>query len=99
MSLLKRLIAWMAAALPVGVAAGASVSAYWGPDAAVDRATAAVNGALAGFWLGLIGAVAAAVTTRAARDPLRRAGGSEVATGAVIVGGLLAAGLAFLTLA
>lgn len=99
MSLLKRLVAWMAAALPLGVAAGAGVSAYWGPDAAVDRATAAVNGALAGFWLGLIGAVAAAVTTRAAREPLRRAGGSEIATGAVIVGGLLAAGLAFLSLA
>lgn len=99
MGLLKRLIVWLLAALPAGVAAGAGVSAYWGADAAVDRVTAAVNGALAGFWLGLIGGVAAAVTTWIARGPLRRAGGSEFATGAVIVAGLIAAGLAFLSFA
>lgn len=99
MGLLKRLIVWLLAALPAGVAAGAGVSAYWGADAAVDRVTAAVNGALAGFWLGLIGGVAAAATTWIAREPLRRAGGSEFATGAVIVAGLIAAGLAFLAFA
>lgn len=98
MDLLKRLIVWMLASVPLGAATGAVVSAYWGADAAVDRVTSAVNGAIAGFWLGLIGAVAAAVTTRAARAPLRHAGGSEFATGAVIVIGLLAAGLAFLSL-
>ena len=99
MGLLKRLIVWTLAAVPLGAAAGAGVSAYWGAGADVDRVTAAVNGAIAGFWLGLVGAVAAAVTTRAAREPLRRAGGSEFATGAVIVIGLLAAGLALLSLA
>lgn len=99
MGLLKRLIVWLLAALPAGVAAGAGVSAYWGADAAVDRVTAAVNGAHAGFWLGLIGGVAAAATTWIAREPLRRAGGSEFATGSVIVAGLIAAGLAFLSFA
>ena len=99
MGLLKRLIVWTLAAVPLGVVAGAAVSAYWGANAAVDRVSAAVNGGIAGFWLGLIGAVAAAVTTRAAREPLRRAGGSETATGAVIVIGLLAVGLAYLLMA
>lgn len=98
MALMKRLIVWTLAAAPFGAAVGAGVSAYWGPGAEIDRVTAAANGAIAGFWLGLIGAFAAAATTRVAREPLRRAGGSEFATGAVIVIGLLAAGLAFLSL-
>ena len=43
--------------------------------------------------------LAAAATTRIAREPLRRAGGSECLTGGIIVFGLLAVGLALLTLA
>ena len=99
MALLKRLIIWTLIALPLGIGIGAGVSSLWGEDADIDRATSGYNGAVAGFWLGLIGALAAAITTRIARNALRRAGGSELLTGAVIVLGLLAAGLGLLTLA
>ncbi|MCY4448985.1 MAG: hypothetical protein OXE02_09125 [Chloroflexi bacterium] len=97
MAFLKRLIIWTALAVPLGIGIGAVVSLTWGPDSNIDRATAGFNGAIAGFWLGIIGAVVAAVTTRIARDPLRRAGGSECLTGGVIVFGLLAIGLWLLT--
>ena len=98
MGLLKRFIIWTVLAVPLAIGIGALVSSLWGPDADIDRATAGFNGAVAGFWLGLIGALTAALTTRIARDPLRRAGGSECLTGAVIVFGLLAIGLGLLTL-
>lgn len=97
MAFLKRLIIWTALAVPLGIGIGTVVSLTWGPDSNIDRATAGFNGAIAGFWLGIIGAVVAAVTTRIARDPLRRAGGSECLTGGVIVFGLLAIGLWLLT--
>ena len=99
MAFLKRLIIWTLLAVPLGIGIGAGVSSIWGEDADIDRATAGFNGAVAGFWLGVIGAVAAAATTRIAREPLRRAGGSECLTGAFIVLGLLAIGLGVLTLA
>ena len=97
MAFLKRLIIWTVLAVPLGIGIGTVVSLTWGPDSNIDRATAGFNGAIAGFWLGIIGAVAAAVTTRIARDPLRRAGGSECLTGGVIVFGLLGVGLWLLT--
>ena len=97
MAFLKRLIIWTALAVPLAIGIGAVVSLTWGPDSNIDRATAGFNGAIAGFWLGIIGAVVAAATTRIARDPLRRAGGSECLTGGVIVFGLLAVGLWLLT--
>ena len=99
MAFLKRLVIWTVAAVPLGIGIGAGVSSIWGQDADIDRATAGFNGAVAGFWLGIIGAVSAAATTRIARDSLRRAGGSECLTGGVIVFGLLAVGLWLLTLA
>ena len=99
MGLLKRLVIWTLVATPVGVGVGALVSTIWGEDADIDRATAGFNGAVAGLWLGLIGAFAAALTTRIARDSLRRAGGSELLTGTVIVIGLLAVGLGLLVVA
>ena len=99
MAFLKRLVIWTVVALPLGTGIGAGVSSLWGQDADIDRATAGFNGAVAGFWLGLIGAVVAAATTRIAREPLRRAGGSECLTGGVIVFGLLTVGLWLLTLA
>ncbi len=99
MGFLKRLIVWTVVAVPLGIGIGALVSLTWGPDADIDRATAGFNGAVAGFWLGLIGAFVAATTTRIAREPLRRAGGSECLTGGIIVFGLLAVGLGLLTLA
>ena len=99
MGFLKRLVIWTMVALSLGVGIGALVSSIWGEDADIDRATAGFNGAVAGFWLGLIGAFTAAATTRIAREPLRRAGGSECLTGGIIVFGLLAAGLGLLTLA
>lgn len=99
MGFLKRLIIWTVVAVPLAVGIGAVVSLTWGENSNIDRATAGANGAVAGFWLGLIGALTAAVTTRIAREPLRRAGGSECLTGGVIVFGLLAVGLGVLTLA
>ena len=72
MAFLKRLIVWTLLAVPLGIAIGALVSLTWGPDSDIDRATAGFNGAVAGFWLGLIGAFVAAATTRIAREPLRR---------------------------
>ena len=99
MGLLIRLVIWTFVATPVGVGVGALVSTIWGEGADIDRATAGFNGAVAGLWLGLIGALVAALTTRIARDSLRRAGGSELVTGAVIVIGLLAAGLGLLVIA
>ena len=99
MGFLKRLVIWTVVAVPLGIGIGAGVSSLWGPDADIDRATAGFNGAVAGFWLGLIGALSAAATTRIARDLLRRVGGSECLTGGVIVFGLLAVGLWLLTLA
>ena len=99
MGLLKRLVIWTVIAVPLGIGIGAVVSLTWGPDSDIDRATAGFNGAVAGFWLGIIGAVFAAVTTRIAREPLRRAGGSECLTGGAIVLGLFAVGLWLLTLA
>lgn len=99
MAFLKRLIVWTVVAVPLGIGIGAVVSLTWGEDSNIDRATAGFNGAIAGFWLGLIGALSVAATTRIAREPLRRAGGSECLTGGIIVFGLLAAGLALLTLA
>ena len=99
MGLLKRLIIWTLLAVPLGAGIGALVSLTWGENSNIDRATAGFNGAVAGFWLGIVGAVVAAVTTRIAREPLRRAGGSECLTGGFIVFGLLATGLGLLTLA
>ena len=97
MAFLKRLVIWTVAAVPLGSGIGAVVSLTWGENSNIDRATAGFNGAIAGFWLGLIGAVVAAATTRIAREPLRRAGGSECLTGGVLVFGLLAVGLWLLT--
>ena len=98
MGFLKRLIIWTVLAVPLGIGIGAGVSLTWGENSNIDRATAGFNGAVAGFWLAIVGAVVAAATTRIARDPLRRAGGSECLTGAFIVFGLLAIGLGLLTL-
>lgn len=99
MNLIKRLVIWTVVATPVGVAVGSGVSALWGQDADIDRATAGFNGGVAGAWLGLIGAWAAAITTRVASAPLKRAGGSELLTGVVIVAGLLLIGLGLLATA
>lgn len=98
MRFLKRLALWLLLSLPLGVGLGAAFSAYVPGDAALSRGTAAVNGALAGLGLALIGATAAAATTTATRELLERAGGSELLTGAVISYGLIVVGLALLNL-
>lgn len=93
---LKRLVLWFFLAVPVAIGAGAAVSLWLPGDAAIDRFTAAGNGAIAGFALGVLGALAAATTLAATRTRLRTAGGSECLTGAVIAYGLVAFGLVFL---
>ena len=98
MAFLKGGIAWLLVSLPLGIALGAAASVYLGEDAAFDRLTFAANGAQAGAWLALVGATAAAATTVLARDMLRRAGGSEVLTGAIVSLGTIIAGLAILVL-
>ena len=98
MAFVKRLARWLALSVPVGIGAGAAFSAFVPADAGLDRGTSAVNGALAGFGLALVGAFAAAATTAATRDMLQRAGGSELLTGAIISYGVIAAGLLLLSL-
>jgi hypothetical protein len=95
---LKRLLLWFFLAVPVGIGAGVLASLWLPADAAVDRFTAAGNGAITGFSLGLLGAFFAAGVLAATRTRLRAAGGSECVTGAIIAYGLVAFGLAFLLL-
>jgi hypothetical protein len=95
---IKRLVLWFFLAVPVGTGAGVAVSLWLPADAAVDRFTAAGNGAIAGFALGVFGAVAAAATLAATRTRLCAAGGSECLSGAIIAYGLVAFGLVFLLL-
>ena len=96
---IKALIVWLVAAVPVGIGAGALVSAFIPEDAAVDRATAAYNGLLAGLQLAALGGIAAAITTTVARRSLQRAGGSELVTGAIVAYGVIAVGLLLLLVA
>ena len=93
---LKRLVLWLVLSLPVGIAAGALVSLYFGERAELDSFTAMANGGLTGAWLGLLGGVGAAATTAISRDRLREAGGSECITGAVVSYGLIAIALVIL---
>ena len=96
---IKRLIGWTFLSLPVGVGAGALVSAYWGEGSDVDRLTSAANGAWAGGGIALVGAWMAAATTAAARDRLKSIGGSELLTGAVVSYGLIIVALGLLYVA
>lgn len=89
---------WVLISLPVGMAAGALVSAVWGENAEIDRFTAAFNGTVSGAWIGLVGAFAAAITNTIARDRLKAAGGSEFLTGLAVSYGLIAIALALLLL-
>ncbi len=91
--IIKGLLVWLLASLPVGMGLGALVSAYVPADAVVSRSTAAMNGVGAGAELALLGAIVAAVTTHVSRGTLQRAGGSEFVTGAVITYGLIVIGL------
>lgn len=91
-----RLILWLLLSLPVAIGAGALVSMYFGEGADTDQFTAAGNGVLAGVWLGLVGGIAAAVTTAVSRQRLRAAGGSECVTGAVVSYGFVGLALVLL---
>lgn len=93
---LKRFAIWLPLSIPVGILAGGAFSALVPEDAILDLQTAAVNGALAGAGLALIGAWVAAGTTALMRDTLRRAGASEFMTGVIISYGVIAAGLLLL---
>ena len=95
-AIIKGTIVWLLASLPVGIALGVLISTFVPANAAIDRGTAAVNGALAGAQLAVLGAIAATVTTTVSRQALRRAGGSEFATGATVAYGVIIAGLAAL---
>jgi imidazoleglycerol phosphate dehydratase HisB len=92
----KYLILWLVLSEPVGIAVGAGFSAAFGDGASLDRFTSAVNGALAGAWLALFGALMAAATITIAHRRLQTAGASNVLTGAIISYGLIFAGLLLL---
>ena len=95
---IKRAMLWVLLSLPVGIAAGALVSMYWGEDADIDRFTSAFNGGLSGAWIAVVGALAAAGTTTIAHDRLRAVGGSEFLTGLTVSYGLIAISLGLLLL-
>ncbi len=98
MSFTKRFVLWLVLSLPVGMAAGAALSAFFGDGADLDRFTSAGNGAIAGAWTALVGAVVAAATTSVARARLKEAGGSEFLTGLSVSYGLIIIALALLWL-
>ena len=95
----RKLVLWLVLSLPVGIAAGAGIAAFFGEDADIDRLTSAVNGALSGAGIALIGAWTAAGTTAITHDRLQRARGSELLTGAVVSYGLIAVALLLLLFA
>lgn len=98
MPFIKRFALWLVLSLPVGIGAGAVFSAFLGDGADLDRFTSAGNGAIAGAWVGLIGALAAAATTTVARARLKDAGGSQFFTGLIVSYGLIIAALLLLLL-
>ena len=95
----KRFVLWLVLSLPVGILAGAGLAAYYGENANIDRLTSAVNGALSGGGIAIVGAWTAAATTSITHDRLQRAGGSEVLTGAVVSYGLILVALLLLLVA
>ena len=92
----KLLIGWLFLSEPVGIAVGAGFSAMYGEGATTDRFTSAVNGALAGAWLALFGALMAATTITVARERLKAAGASNLLTGVIVSYGLIVTGLLLL---
>jgi len=92
----KYLVLWLFLSEPVGIAVGAGFSAAFGDGASLDRFTSAVNGALAGAWLALFGALMASATITLAHRRLRAAGASNMLTGAIVSYGVIFAGLLLL---
>lgn len=68
------------------------VSAYVVESAKIDRWTATGNGAFAGAWLGLLGALGGVTTTSLAHRRLQLAGASECLTVLSVVVGVIVAG-------
>lgn len=90
---LRRFALWFMLAVPVGVLAGGALT-FWESDTAdFFRAVEIIGGAIIGGFLGAFGAAAATVTTLASRTALRRAGGSELLTGAIVAYGIVIMGL------
>ena len=98
MQFVKRLVLWLLLSIPVGIGMGAAVSAFLGEGAELDRFTSAGNGAIAGAWTALVGAIAAAATTTAAQVRLKRAGASLFVTGLIVSYGLITVALLLLLL-
>jgi hypothetical protein len=94
----KRFMLWLLLSLPAGIGTGALISALLGEGAELDRFTSAGNGAIAGVWAGLLGALAAAATTTVAQVRLKRAGGSLFVTGLIVSYGLIIIALLLLLL-
>ena len=89
MPLVKRFLLWLLLSLPVGIGVGAGISAFLGEGAELDRFTSAGNGAIAGAWTALVGAIGAAVTTTVAQVRLKKANGSLFLTGLIVSYGLI----------
>ncbi len=98
-SVLRRFALWLLLTVPPAAAAGFVVTLLATDVTALNRTQTVVGGAVLGAALAAVGAIAATATTLLGRGALRRAGGSEFLTGAIVSYGAVALGLLLARLA
>ena len=92
----RRFLLWLALTAPLAALVGFVLALFLGDPTDLRRTESVFGGAVGGAVAGVFGAAAATVTTLVGRPFLQRAGGSELATGAVVAYGAAAAGLLLL---
>ena len=90
---IRRFALWLGLTLPVGVLAGGIFTLWESDTADFFRAAEIAGGLLIGGVLAVFGAAVATATTLAGRGALRRSGGSELLTGAIVAYGVVIIGL------
>ena len=90
---IRRFALWLLLTLPVGVLAGGVFTLLESDTNDFFRAAEIAGGALIGGVLAVFGSAAATVTTLAGRGALRRTGGSELLSGAIVAYGVVVIGL------